>query len=228
MSVPFEKLDDIQKKLVQHEKGPMLVLAGPGTGKTEVLTHRVAYLVNQKKLSLDEFLVVTFSRKAASEMIDRLKKFPGLEQTELNVSTLHAYSLGLLNIVGENRKFLVADDESRLLLRDAVEDVGFQNDWKTLRTFEVNIKLSKARNQVPDEVTDPDLGKVYKRYEELLDFNDAVDLDGLVLNVVRASQNGNNSLSLAGHLLVDEYQDINQTEYAELQTRFQKRSNTDS
>jgi DNA helicase-2/ATP-dependent DNA helicase PcrA len=222
MSVPFEKLDDKQKKLVQHEKGPMLVLAGPGTGKTEVLTHRVVYLITQKKLPPDELLAITFSRKAASEMIGRLKKLPGLEETELNVSTLHAHSLGLLNIVGESRKFLVADDESRLLLRDAVEDVGFQYDWKTLRAFEVNIRLSKARNQVPDEVTDPDLLKVYKRYEELLDFNDAVDLDGLVLKVVRASHNGNGSLSFEGHLLVDEYQDINQVEYALIQLLAQK------
>jgi DNA helicase-2/ATP-dependent DNA helicase PcrA len=188
MSVPFEKLDDKQKKLVQHEKGPILVLAGPGTGKTEVLTHRIVYLITKKKLPATELLAITFSRKAANEMIDRLKRSPGLEETKLNVSTLHAESLSLLNVVGESRKFLVADNESRLLLRDATEDAGFWFDWKTLRTFEMNIKLSKARNQVPEEVTNPALQKVYRRYEELLDFNDAVDLDGLVPSIVERNQ----------------------------------------
>jgi len=225
MSVPYEKLDDKQKKLVQHEKGPILVLAGPGTGKTEVLTHRIAYLISQKKTPPTELLAITFSRKAASEMIDRLKKFPSLEETKLNVSTLHAESLSLLNAMGESRRFLVADDESRLLLRDAVEDVGSQFDWKTLRKFETGIRLSKANDQIPDEVADPTLREVYRRYEELLDFNYAVDLDGLVLKVVRLSQNGNgdlHSIDFEGHLLVDEYQDINQAEYKLIQMLAEK------
>jgi len=220
MSVPFEKLDANQKTLVQHEKGPILVLAGPGTGKTEVLTHRIAHLITKKKLSPTELLAITFSRKAASEMIDRLKKFQGLEETKLNVTTLHAESLKLLNAIGESRKFLVADDESRLLLRDAVDDVGLQSDWKMLRKFETSIRLWKANNQIPQEVKDSTLHEVYKRYEDLLEFNNAVDLDGLVLKVVRSSQNGNNdshSINFKGHLLVDEYQDINQAEYRLIQ-----------
>ena len=225
MSVPFEELDDIQKNLVWHEKGSILVLAGPGTGKTEVLTHRIAYLIAQKKLPPALILAITFSRKAASEMIDRLKKFQGLEEIDLNVSTLHSESLRLLNVLGESRKFLVADDESRLLLRDAVDDLGLSNDWKALRTFETGIKLSKAGNHVPDDVTDPVLREVYKRYEELLDFNHAVDLDGLVLKVVRSSQSSNkdsSSIDFAGHLLVDEYQDINEAEYNLIQLLAQK------
>jgi DNA helicase-2/ATP-dependent DNA helicase PcrA len=127
--------------------------------------------------------------------------------------------------MGESRKFLVADDESRLLLRDAVEDLGLPNDWKALRTLETGIKLSKARNCVPDDVADPVLRGVYKRYEELLDFNHAMDLDGLVLKVVRSSQSNNNglfSIDFSGHLLVDEYQDINQAEYSLIQLLAQK------
>lgn len=203
----------------------MLVLAGPGTGKTEVITHRIAHLIIHKKLSPAHILAITFSRKAASEMIDRLKKFKGLEKVDLNVSTLHSKSLELLNVLGEGSKFLVADDESRLLLKDAMDDLGLSTDWKALRTFETGIKLSKAKNHVPDEVNDAALRGVYKRYEELLDFNRAVDLDGLVLKVIRSWQNSNKGLSsidFEGHLLVDEYQDINEAEHKLIQLLAQK------
>jgi len=215
MSVPFEKLDPNQQKIVRHEKGPLLVLAGPGAGKTEVLTHRIAYFVIQKKIPPDSILAITFSRKATGEMKDRLSKFPGLEKTEFHVSTLHAESLLILNSIGSARKFLVADDEARLLMKDAAEDIGLTPNAKTLGFYHKKINLLKANNIIPDEVTEQPLGAFFQRYEELLDFNNAIDLDGLVLKVVRTLASGNLAACIPfdGHLLVDEYQDINQTEY---------------
>jgi DNA helicase-2/ATP-dependent DNA helicase PcrA len=218
--ISFDELSPKQKQIVQHETGSLLVLAGPGTGKTEALTQRIAFLTAKRGVAPERILAVTFSRKAASEMIDRLKDFPGLETTEFNVSTLHAESLRRLNEIGEGRKFLVADDEARLLIKDAAQDVGVQMDWKTLGSLERGVKLAKANNQLPNEVADLSLQKFYRRYEELLDFNDAIDLDGLVLKVTRTLVRGTQSplpIVFKGHLLVDEYQDINQAEYKLIQ-----------
>jgi len=164
----------------------------------------------------NRILAVTFSRKAASEMLDRLRKFPGLETTEFHVSTLHAESLKLLNEIGERRKFLVADDETRLLIKDAAEDLNLGLDWRTLNSLEKKVKLAKANNLLPSDIQDQSLQRFYRRYEELLNFNNAIDLDGLVLKVTRALlSRSSESFSdvFGGHLLVDEYQDINQAEY---------------
>ena len=224
MSIPFDQLSPKQKKVVKHKSGSLLVLAGPGTGKTEVLTHRIAYLITQRNVPPDKILAITFSRKAANEMAERLNKILGLGKAKLRVSTLHAESLRLLNEIGEGRKFLVADDEARLLIKDAAEDLGLNQRARRLRFLENKIKLFKAYNQLPSEVKHPLLRKFYQRYEELLNFNGAIDLDGLVLKVVRALPAGNVPFSndREAHLLVDEYQDINQTEYKLIQILAEK------
>lgn len=218
MPVSFEELNPKQKEIIQDKSKLLLVLAGPGTGKTEVLTHRIAYLNTQEKVPSDRILAMTFSRKAAKEMIDRLKKFPGLENTSFHISTLHAESLRLLNEIGGGRKFLVADDEARLLIRDAAEDIGLLPNANVLKSMEKKIGLLKANNMLPSEVIDQPLQSLYQRYEELLDFNDAIDLDGLVLKATRMLLSGASHYDdFKGHLLVDEYQDINQAEYKLIQ-----------
>lgn len=217
VSVPFEQLSPMQRKVIRHKTGALLVLAGPGTGKTEVLTHRISYLINQRNVPSNKISAVTFSRKAANEMVQRLSDSLELEKEQLHVSTLHAKSLRLLKNIGKNRKFLVANDGTRLLIEDTAEDLGFAKRARALRSLEKKIKLFKANNQLPSEVKNGFPQKFYQRYEELLDFNEAIDLDGLVLRVVRALPSGNPTSFFnndeIGHLLVDEYQDINQAEY---------------
>jgi len=122
MSIPFERLTPKQKEVVKHGSKALLVLAGPGTGKTEVLTHRISHLINKRGVDPNEIVAVTFSRKAANEMAGRLSKFFGLE--DMHVSTLHAEALRLLTNVGHQRKFLLSSDETRLLVRDAAQDLG--------------------------------------------------------------------------------------------------------
>jgi len=211
----------MQRKAIKHKSGALLVLAGPGTGKTEVLTHRISYLINQRNVPPNKITAIAFSRKAANEMAQRLSDSIGLEKEQLHVSTLHAKSLQLLKNIGESRKFLVANDEARLLGEDAAEDLGFAKGAMALRSIEKKIKLFKANNQLPSEVKNGFPQKFYQRYEELLDFNGAIDLDGLVLRVVRALPSGNptsfSSSDEIGHLLVDEYQDINRAEYKLIQ-----------
>jgi DNA helicase-2/ATP-dependent DNA helicase PcrA len=219
LPVSFKELSSLQRKIVRHEAGPLLILAGPGTGKTEVLTHRIAYLHVYNNVPSDEILAVTFSRKAAKEMIDRLRGFPGLEKSTFHVSTLHANALRLLTKLGALRKFLVANDESRLLIRDAAEDVGLPTSGRILRLLEKRIELSKAKNLLPNEVSHSRFQEFYERYEQLLDLNDAIDLQGLVVKATRILLSGKSEFSsnFKGHLLVDEYQDINPAEHQFIQ-----------
>jgi len=222
LPVPFKNLNTRQKEVVKQKGRRLLVLAGPGTGKTEVLTHRVAHLI-RIGVNPQQILAVTFSRKAAAEMAERLNEFR-LEQIP-RTSTLHSESLRILGEIGKTSKFLVADDESGLLLKDAVEDLSLDVSAKELRGWEQLIKLQKAAGKLPSEIIIRDeqtriLKAVYNRYEQLLAFNSATDLDGLVLKGVRALSNSSSSNTYVlqeRHLLVDEYQDINRAEHRLIQ-----------
>lgn len=218
MSIPFEQLNAKQKKVIETKNETLLILAGPGTGKTEVLTHRILHLVSAG-VDLQRILAVTFSRKAANEMAERLCKSLEVEKDLINVSTLHSEALRLLTTIGHERKFLLGNDETRQIIKDAAEDVGYDEGWIAMRSLESSIRLSKAQNKLPSEVEDGDFKQAYKRYEKLLEFNKAIDLDGLVMRIVRIlSQNPEHcSNSDQLHLLVDEYQDVNQTEYQFIQ-----------
>lgn len=218
MPVKFGDLFPKQKKVVMHSSGPLLVLAGPGTGKTEVLTHRIAYLVNNK-VNPKEILGVTFSRKATGEMAERLKNFEGFEKNQPRISTLHAEALRILGGLEERQKFLLDGDEAKLLMMDAAEDLRLNLKVIELRKLGRKIGFLKANDKLPNGITSLDhqtllLKKLYQRYEELLDFNRAIDLDGLVLKVVRVLSLTNPSYkSKIRHVLIDEYQDINQVEF---------------
>jgi len=219
--VSFDKLYPKQKKVIKHHSGPLLVLAGPGTGKTEVLTQRVAYLTNKKNVNPKEILAITFSRKAAREMAERLENFEGFEDNQPRVSTLHAEALRILS--GMANLYLLDDDETSLLMMDAAEDLGLNLGARQLRNQERAIGLQKANNKLPNELLCINnqtrfLKKLYERYEELLGFNHAIDLDGLIMRVVRAlSSTGRSNGSKIRHVLVDEYQDINQVEFKFIQ-----------
>lgn len=219
MPIPFEKLYPQQKKVVTHKGGPLLVLAGPGTGKTEVLTHRAAHLVNCREVNPTEILAITFSRKAAGEMTERLKSFGGFEETPPRTSTLHAEALRLITNLDASRRFLLGEDEAHLLMADAAIDLGLQMKARELKKRYREIGLLKANNKHPNDLICIDnptkiVKKLYERYEDLLSFNHAIDLDGLIMKVVRAlSSDESNFKSETRHLLVDEYQDINQAEF---------------
>jgi DNA helicase-2/ATP-dependent DNA helicase PcrA len=214
MPVPYDKLYPKQKLVVEHHKGPLLVLAGPGTGKTTVLTHRVARLVRFRNVLPREILAITFAKKAANEMIDRLKEFDWLKEVQPRASTLHAEAMRILGEIGRLPKFLAGDDESRRLVEDATKDLGLNLDAESFRR---KIAYLKANNKSPDDIPnesggEPAIKKLYRRYEELLTFNRAIDFGGLVLKAVRELSSPNMSSSdktQIRHLLVDEYQDIN-------------------
>jgi DNA helicase-2/ATP-dependent DNA helicase PcrA len=220
LSVSFNDLKPKQKQVVKYEGGPLLVLAGPGTGKTEVLTHRVAYLISQKKVSPKEILAITFTKKAANEMLERLKEFEGLKTFQPSVSTLHAESLNVLGEIGQpSFEFIADDDETLMLMKDASEDLNLEIGYRELKTLKRRIELLKANNRLPNEMdengSDVMLKRLYERYELLLTYNKATDLGGLVVKAVRSIFK--NYRPNVRQLLVDEYQDINRVEYRLIQ-----------
>ena len=213
MPIPWELLSDTQRRLIEHNSGPMLVFAGPGTGKTEVITQRVAYLIRQGT-DPKEIRAITFTRKARNEMIERLKEFEGLENINFNISTLHGTAVQILGKYGELRKYIAAGDETSIIFMDAVEDVvGKLNrsDYKECINWVESQKCNNKRHQDCDEIQNK---KIYERYEELLEYNNVQDLSGIILNCVSLlNVLGDMFDSNIKHLLVDEYQDINHTEY---------------
>jgi len=222
LAVPFHKLYPKQQKVTKHKSGPLLVLAGPGTGKTEVLAQRIAYLVDSENVNPEEILAITFSRKATSEMIERLRRFKGFEEKQPRISTLHSEALRTLSGMVSNM-YLLDGDEARMLMMDAAEDLGLRlNAWQ-LRDFAGAIGLQKANNKLPNEIfcvkkQDETLKRLYERYETLLQFNHAIELDGLIMKVVRAlSPTGLGHDTGIRHVLVDEYQDINQAMFRFIQ-----------
>lgn len=223
MPVAFRDLYPEQKTAVKHHRGPLLVLAGPGTGKTLVLTHRIAYLVNTLKVDPQEIMAATFSRKAAMEMSKRLNCFKGFEETQPQVSTLHAAALRTLGEMGSSSKYLLDNDEIRMLIMDAAEDIGLYASAHELKELKNEIELLKAKNTLPNEIRCMNteartLKTLYERYEELLNFHSAIDLSGLIMKVVRIlSSSGFNPEGKIKHLLIDEYQDINQSEFEFIQ-----------
>jgi len=220
LPVSYDDLKPKQKQAVRYEGGPLLVLAGPGTGKTEVLIHRVAYLITQKKVHPDEILAITFTKKAANEMLERLKEFGGLKDAQPHVSTLHTESLNLLtDTMPESFEFIADDDETLMLMKDAADDLNLEISHKELKRIENRVALLKANDKFPSEVDEDKIDTVvrelYKRYEQLLVFNKAIDLDGLVIRAVRSISS--EYVLHIRQLLVDEFQDINRVEYRLIQ-----------
>lgn len=224
LPVAFRNLDRRQKRAVTHMGEPLLVLAGPGTGKTEVLTHRIAHLINNQDVTRQEILAVTFSRRAANNMRRYLEGLGVSEEEQPHVSTLHAEALRLLGEMEVSFRFLVDGYEAKMLIRDAASDLNLGTGYRSLREFEKSIQLLKGSNKLPEEIPDDDkeasiVRQLYERYEQLLTYNQAIDLNGLVLKVVRLLEDpGENGDELqTRYLLVDEYQDINLAEYRFIQ-----------
>lgn len=223
-------LNEPQQRAVQALGGPVLVLAGPGSGKTRVLTHRVAYLISELRIDTYNILAVTFTNKAAKEMRERLVRLIGDEQTKrLMVGTFHAICLRILRIdieaLGRRRDFVVYDDDDQTqLMRRVVKELGL--DEKQYPPRAVRSAISRAKNELvgPGEYSrlgrsywDEIVTRCYERYAALLQENNALDFDDLLVLTVRLFQGHPKVLEKYQkrfrHVLIDEFQDVNTCQY---------------
>ncbi len=224
-------LNPQQQEAVTAPPGPTLVLAGPGSGKTRVLTYRIAYLIGALGVRPFHILAVTFTNKAAREMEHRLQDLLGSHLHGLSVGTFHAFCARLLRREAEHLPFQAnfvifdADDQVTLVKR-ALTDLNL--DPKQYRPAAVHNAISNAKNELlrPEEFPvrsyrDQVVQRVYQRYQELLLASNALDFDDLLLWAVHLlSENEAVRLRYARrfeHILVDEFQDTNLAQYRLLQ-----------
>jgi DNA helicase-2/ATP-dependent DNA helicase PcrA len=226
MSKILEGLNEAQTEAVLYFGSPLLVLAGAGSGKTRVITHKIMFLVEEFGIDIDRILAITFTNKAANEMKERVKKALNLRNEPNWITTFHSLSAKILRIeahnLGYNRDFAIYDeDDSKKLLKDIVEEANLDKElYKADRLKNI---FSQIKQNFDESLLDfyemqlPHIKSLYQKYQEALIFANAMDFDDLLLNIVKlfkenedVRQKWQNSFD---YILVDEYQDTNKIQH---------------
>ncbi len=222
----LHNLNPPQRQAVQHGEGPLLVLAGAGSGKTRVIVHRIVWLIRERRVPPWQILAVTFTNKAAGEMRERVERLLGGGEIP-QVATFHSTCARILRrdsgLLGFNANFTIYDDkDSERLLKAIMAELEIDEKRYPLRGFSAAIDDCKNSGRLPDELvsTTPDgarLAKVYRLYQERLLKSNALDFGDLMLQTVRLFEQFPEVLSRYRErwqwLLVDEYQDTNPIQY---------------
>ncbi len=229
----LEGLNDAQLEAVRTTEGPLLVVAGAGSGKTRVLTHRVAHLVHDHKVSPSEILAITFTNKAAGEMRERLTRMLGGTARAIWILTFHAACGRILRReaerLGYRSTFTIYDDQDQVRLTKAcLEELG--KDPKRFSPRGIHHQISQAKNQLvsPAEYRnrvasfwDQTVAETYELYQRRLHGSNAVDFDDLIMLTVEVLERFPEALTrwrkAFRYILVDEYQDTNHAQYRLLQ-----------
>ena len=213
-------LNSEQNKAVEHINGPVLILAGAGSGKTATMTHRMAYMVEQG-IDPHNILAVTFTNKAANEMRERVNKLVD-DTTGMWIMTFHALCLRMLRysceLIGYKNGFTVYDEtDKKALIKKIYKELLVDEKQYPVAAAIGAISKAKENEEEPDMMSDPSLQKVYLRYQELLMENNAMDFDDLLWNGVKLLEQSREALEYyAGrfkYIMVDEYQDTNYLQY---------------
>ncbi|WP_394920134.1 DNA helicase PcrA [uncultured Robinsoniella sp.] len=226
----YDTLNDMQKSAVFYTEGPLLLLAGAGSGKTRVLTHRIAYLIEEKGVNPWNIMAITFTNKAAGEMRERVDSLVGFGSESIWVSTFHSTCVRILrryiDRLGYSNSFTIYDsDDQKTLMKDVCKRL--QIDTKVYKEKALLGAISSAK----DELVSPqayelnaagDFGKqkiaqAYKEYQKQLRSNNALDFDDLIVKTVELFQNCPDVLDYYQerfkYIMVDEYQDTNTAQF---------------
>jgi len=224
------ELNPAQREAVEAIEGPVLILAGPGSGKTRVIAHRVAYLIKVCGVSPHHIMAVTFTNKAAREMVERLKRLIGERMVgDLTIGTFHAICARILRQAGKaidvDPRFVIYDDEDQLsLLKRAIQEIGLDPKQYAPRAISSAISAAKSSTVTPQEYArstrsyfEEVVGRVYELYQATLTESNALDFDDLLMKAVQLFRNSPETLakyqSRYLHILVDEFQDTNLVQY---------------
>ena len=224
----LKSLTPQQKLAVQHKDGPIMVVAGPGSGKTRVITHRVAWLIADQNIPPETILAVTFTRKAAGEMRERLRKLVQIPSAPPTICTFHSLGAQILRAhapqLGLTRNFTVFDDDdSKRVVKQVVEQSSLNGDTPRKLATKLKATISRYKNWQlsPDQAAqrfqdfpEDQYPPLYEIYENLLAQSNALDFDDLLLKTVQLFD-ANQPIRDAyrqqfKYLLVDEFQDTNQ------------------
>ena len=226
----YDTLNAEQKEAVLHTEGPLLILAGAGSGKTRVLTHRIAYLIEEKGVNPWNILAITFTNKAAGEMRERVDKIVGFGSESIWVSTFHSMCVRILrryiDRLGYDTNFTIYDtDDQKTLMKDVCKMLQIDTKVYKERMFLGEISSAKDELITPEEYelnaagdyVKGKIAQVYKEYEKQLRANNALDFDGLLLKTVQLFQTQADVLDYYQerfrYIMVDEYQDTNTVQF---------------
>ncbi len=233
-------LNTKQQEAVREVSGPVLILAGAGSGKTRVLTYRVAYLVGTKKVSPENILLVTFTNKAANEMKERVKKLLS-GQTLPWAGTFHSLCAKILRVdgkeIGISPRFVIYDDSDTTdLIKDIMKRMNIST--KNVNPNAVAATIGQAKNQLINSLEYPQyargffqetVSQIYLSYQKELKENEALDFDDLIMETVRLFRTSRETLEKYQdkwlYLLVDEYQDTNHAQFELTKLLAKKRRN---
>ena len=226
----YDTLNPKQKEAVLHTDGPLLILAGAGSGKTRVLTHRIAYLIDECGVNPWNIMAITFTNKAAGEMRERVDNLVGFGAESIWVSTFHSSCVRILRrhieSLGYTTSFSIYDsDDQKTLMRQVFKTLDI--DTKQFKERSVLSAISSAKDKLitPEEFLlnaggdfrEKKAGEIYKEYQKQLKKNNALDFDDLIVKTVELFQNNPQMLDYYQerfrYIMVDEYQDTNMAQF---------------
>ncbi|MBU5292913.1 DNA helicase PcrA [Anaerosalibacter bizertensis] len=225
-----EGLNDRQKEAVLHTEGPLLILAGAGSGKTRVLTHRIAYMIEEKEVFPNNILAITFTNKAANEMKERVGSLVGDKIEDIWIGTFHSICVRILrmniNKIGYDRSFTIYDTaDQKTLIKECIKEQNVDKEMFKEKTILGTISSLKDKMKGPDTYIKANegnyynetVGKIYALYEKKLRKNNALDFDDLILKTIQLLRTNPDVLELYQrkfrYIFVDEYQDTNKAQY---------------
>ena len=226
----YETLNDMQQKAVYHTEGPLLILAGAGSGKTRVLTHRIAYLIGEKGVNPWNILAITFTNKAAQEMRERVDQIVGNDGGSVWVSTFHSTCVRILrryiDRLGYDNNFTIYDtDDQKTLMKDVCRRLDVDTKQYKERALLAAISHAKDELLTPDDMErnaggdfrEKRIAEIYREYQTSLRRNNALDFDDLIVKTVELFRKCGEVLEYwqdrFRYIMVDEYQDTNTAQF---------------
>ena len=226
----LDELNPMQRKAVEKTEGPCLVIAGAGSGKTKVLTYKVAYLIQQKDVKPWNILAITFTNKAANEMKERVTALVGDQINDIWLGTFHSICVRILrrfiDRLGFDTSFVIFDTtDQKTLVKSCLKDLNIDNKMFTEKS--VLNEISNAKNEMiePDEYEEKFgsdyrkkvIGNIYHLYQQRLKENNAIDFDDIINFTIKILQNNADVIEYFSekfkYILVDEYQDTNKSQF---------------
>ena len=226
----YDTLNGPQREAVFHTEGPLLILAGAGSGKTRVLTHRAAYLIEETGVNPYQIMAITFTNKAAGEMRERIDDIVGFGSESIWVSTFHSTCVRILrryiDRIGFDNNFTIYDsDDQKTVMKDICKRLEIDTKLYKERTFLNAISSAKDELISPEEFSLKAAGdfalqkqaQVYREYQQVLKKNNALDFDDLIMKCVELFRADRDVLESYQerfrYIMVDEYQDTNTAQF---------------
>lgn len=226
----YDSMNERQREAVFHTEGPLLILAGAGSGKTRVLTHRIAYLIEEKGVNPWNILAITFTNKAAGEMRERVDRLVAFGAESVWVSTFHSACVRILrrhiDRLGYDSKFTIYDsDDQKTLMKDICKRLQIDTkQWKEKTLLGI---ISSAKNELigaqeyemntMGDFSKRKIAEAYKEYQRQLRTNNALDFDDLIMKTVELFKLNPDVLEAYQerfkYIMVDEYQDTNTAQF---------------